>query len=191
MAGGRRPDRPAPSETSFADGFGEELGAAILDCLNRIPRGRPYAMSVRARFNALSKTKAGFAALEAAGLSVSARTILRWQAGTQKPSKRNAAIIDDAYRAHRRRPTPAVIARFRAAVGVVTGMLCVSDDCAVRTVRLDHAAVSADLEPLIAEWRRPDPDPEVIETAYVEGVIEPAFQATPEFPHGPYRYQLE
>ncbi len=50
-----------------------------------------------AQWHALGRVKRGPAAMAAAGLSPSPRTVRRWEAGTQKPSKANRERIARAY----------------------------------------------------------------------------------------------
>jgi hypothetical protein len=51
-----------------------------------------------ARINYLTRSARGAEAMERAGLEVSERTMLRWLAEEQQPSKANQARLDEAYR---------------------------------------------------------------------------------------------
>lgn len=189
-SGGRHHNTPSPSTIAWADGSGDTLGEAILACLDSIPRPRG-AVSPVARFRQLFGTRAGYEALERAWLDVSPRTIQRWIAGEQRPGKANAEKINRAYSIWHRRPSPDIVARVQGAVGVVTGEIKVSDDSAVRTVRLDHSVNTGWLD-FLKEWRRVKPDTARLETIYTEHVAQPNFRdAEPEWPGEHYRFQLE
>ncbi|MFF9632192.1 transcriptional regulator [Streptomyces fradiae] len=56
-----------------------------------------------ARLHYLTRTPRARAAAHDAGLTVTDRTLKAWLAGTRRPTKRNLARIDNAYRAVRRR----------------------------------------------------------------------------------------
>lgn len=55
-----------------------------------------------ARLHYLTRTGHALAAAWAAGLSVTGRTLAAWLDGTRRPSKKNLAVIEDAYRTVRR-----------------------------------------------------------------------------------------
>jgi hypothetical protein len=57
---------------------------------------RPPPKGVAAQVRALQRTKAGRSMWERAGLSVSPRTVARWLAGTQRPSKANRERLEQA-----------------------------------------------------------------------------------------------
>jgi hypothetical protein len=55
-----------------------------------------------ARLNYLTRSAHALDAAQAAGLTVTGRTLRAWQAGTRTPSKKNLAAIEQAYRTVRR-----------------------------------------------------------------------------------------
>jgi hypothetical protein len=179
---------PRPSTGAFAEGQGTTLGAAILACFDDVPRIQP-ARSPRSRVIELTATRRGSAALEAAGLNVSRSTLLRWLADEQSPSPSNAHIIDRAYRDYLRYPTAPIVRRVSGAIGVITGLIKISDDIGLRTIRVDNRA--GDWRPIVREWRRPNPNPDEIELLYIIGVVIPDVRDIIEFPGTNYLYQLE
>jgi hypothetical protein len=56
-----------------------------------------------ARLRYLTASPAGYAAMDAAGVTVTPRTLMGWLAESATPNAANLARIEDAYRAHRRR----------------------------------------------------------------------------------------
>lgn len=184
----RRADLPRPSQGAYAEGRGVTLGAAILACFDDVPRIQP-ARSTRSRLIELTGTRRGAAALDHAGLDISQRTLLRWLADEQSPSPRNASIIDRAYRDYLRYPTAAVIRRVSNSIGVITGLIKISDDVGLRTIRVDNRA--GHWTDIAREWRRPAPDPDEIELLYILHVVIPDIRDNLEFPGSNYLYQLE
>lgn len=77
--------------------------AAALDRAEK-RAGRMKAKGWHAQLRELTRTKAGYAAADGAGLNVSRRTLTRWLAETQAPSKANQDRIAAAYRELARGP---------------------------------------------------------------------------------------
>lgn len=184
----RRADLPKPSLGAFAEGRGATLGEAILACFDDVPRIQP-ARSPRSRLIELTATRRGSAALESAGLDVSRRTLLRWLAEEASPSPANARIIAAAYRSYLRYPAAPVVRRVSTATGVITGIIKISADEGLRTIRVNNAAGS--WTDLTREWRRPNPNPDEIELLYILQVVIPDIRDLVEFPGSNYLYQLE
>src|SRR4051812_12330670 len=88
----------------MASGSGRTLGRALADLFT--PSGRPGAARAtydrqgwQAQFSQLSKTKAGYAAMERAGVSATVRTQRNWLSGTTTASKDVQGRIAAAYAA--------------------------------------------------------------------------------------------
>lgn len=84
----------------MATGSGSTLGAALTALFAQDgPRRTSYdRQGWRAQFSQLSSTRAGYAALERAGLSASTRTQRGWLTGDVEASKANREHIAEAYR---------------------------------------------------------------------------------------------
>ncbi|MDX2854585.1 transcriptional regulator [Streptomyces sp. PA03-3a] len=86
---------------------GKRGGHAISERLDELAGGiKSDASSERgleARLKYLTNSPAGYQAMERAGVSVTARTLIAWLSGDRDPSKANAGRIDAAYRDMRRR----------------------------------------------------------------------------------------
>lgn len=87
----------------MATGRGSSLGAALVDLLQQDALGGPRAsydrIGWRAQFSQLAGTKAGYQAMEAAGLSATIRTQRGWLAGDVAASRENQSRIAQAYQA--------------------------------------------------------------------------------------------
>ncbi|WP_225805299.1 transcriptional regulator [Streptomyces sp. NK15101] len=86
---------------------GKRGGEAISDRLTELAGGiKSSAMSERgleARLNYLTKSPAGYQAMERAGIEVKPRTLIAWLSGDRDPNKANRSRIDAAYADLRRR----------------------------------------------------------------------------------------
>ncbi|OEV03836.1 transcriptional regulator [Streptomyces oceani] len=91
-------------------------GAAVGLGLERMVTGITFppdsARGIAARLRYLTDSPAGYAAMEHAGITVTARTLYAWLAAEQTPSAANRAKLDDAYWTLRRqRVLPALTRR--------------------------------------------------------------------------------
>lgn len=86
---------------------GKPGGEAISDRLTELAGGiKSSADSERgleARLKYLTNSPAGYQAMERAGISVTARTLIAWLSGDRDPNKANRSRIDSAYADLRRR----------------------------------------------------------------------------------------
>lgn len=85
----------------MATGSGNSIGAALLALaasMGGAPRKASYtAKGWHAQISRLTATKAGYAAADAVGLSVSERTLKAWLAQKVEPNAANRALIAQAY----------------------------------------------------------------------------------------------
>lgn len=88
----------------MATGRGRSLGGALADLFSQGGRAGGQRSTYdrkgwRAQFSQLSTTKAGYAAMERAGLSATRETQRNWLSGTTEASKANQGLIAQAYAA--------------------------------------------------------------------------------------------
>lgn len=114
-------------------GSGGTLGEALADLWSS--RGRPggarssyQAKGWHAQFSQLSRTKAGYAAMEQAGLSATVATQRGWLAQTTAPTARNRGLIAQAYAAMQGGFDPS----WRTAEYKITGRVTMGRDSRVR-----------------------------------------------------------
>ena len=99
------PDRTHEFGIFGADGtLGSAAVAAVLDTLAGFfasPVHTKRGLAARLRY--LTTSQAGTQAMLEAGLTARPRTLKAWLAGKQTPTRKNLALIDDAYKTLRRR----------------------------------------------------------------------------------------
>ncbi|MFE7759745.1 transcriptional regulator [Streptomyces sp. NPDC057429] len=81
----------------------DALGLAIEQMVTGIASPVDSERGLAARLNYLTKTDAGYAAMDRAGVHVSPRTLMAWLAEERTPNKANLARLDAAYWDLRRR----------------------------------------------------------------------------------------
>ncbi|MFI6967142.1 transcriptional regulator [Streptomyces sp. NPDC050255] len=82
---------------------GEALGTAIEGMVHGIASPVDSDRGLAARLNYLTKSDAGYEAMDRAGVHVSPRTLMAWLAEERTPNKANLARLDAAYWDLRRR----------------------------------------------------------------------------------------
>ncbi|MCQ1582553.1 transcriptional regulator [Streptomyces parvus] len=82
---------------------GEALGIAIEGMVRGIASPVDSERGLAARLNYLTKSDAGYEAMDRAGVHVSPRTLMAWLAEERTPNKANLARLDAAYWDLRRR----------------------------------------------------------------------------------------
>lgn len=82
---------------------GEALGIALGRMVSGISSPVDSERGLAARLNYLTKSDAGYAAMDRAGIHVAPRTLMAWLAEERTPNKANLARLDAAYWDLRRR----------------------------------------------------------------------------------------
>jgi hypothetical protein len=161
----------------MASGSGRTLGAALVDLF---AGGRAAGVRTtydrvgwRAQFAQLSKTKAGYAAMEAAGLEATIRTQRGWLAGDTVPTAANQAKIREAYRSM----AGGFGRQWSTAQYAIKGRLTQGRDSRVRgergtsPLRLDGRLGRWDR--IEDAWTDGEPDPGEIERLFIQDVVVP------------------
>lgn len=163
----------------MASGRGSTLGAALVDLLGGAPVRRASYDRVgwRAQFSQLASTKAGYAAMEAAGLSATIRTQRAWLSGDAAASRENQGRIAEAYRAM---SAPTIDKRAWSSTPLkVKGRVTQGRDSRIRGQgRYGALVLQYPGDPLtdwtgIAEAYEAGADPDRVEEAFVRDVVEP------------------
>ncbi|MEU0002180.1 transcriptional regulator [Streptomyces microflavus] len=90
---------------------GEALGIAMERMVSGISSPVESERGLAARLNYLTKTDAGYEAMDRAGIHVSPRTLMAWLAEERTPNRANLARLDAAYWDLRRRNVAADLKR--------------------------------------------------------------------------------
>lgn len=100
--------------------FPDVLLAAVLDELGGTYRKSYTATGWHAQISKLTSSPRGYQAAEAAGLSVTAKTLRAWLAEEVEPTAKNRALIADAYDRMRGRWNPSIERKTFEITGDVT-----------------------------------------------------------------------
>lgn len=154
-------------------GSGRSLGAALVDLFKTGGHARSTydRVSWRAQFSQMSRTKAGYAAMEAAGLSASIETQRKWLAGGETTAA-NRTKIHEAYR----QLATGFDRGWSRAQYAITGRVTQGNDSRERG-RGRNAPLR--LDGTIGRWNRIEDawaegaDPDEIERLFVEDVVVP------------------
>lgn len=160
-------------------GRGGSLGEAILDAIataagtDRHGEYRSYtATGWHAQLSKLTSSPRGYQAAEAEGLSATARTLRAWLAETQTPTADNQRRIAAAYqRMAGRWPAAALDGK----TVLISGRVKIGYDDRDRgngraAFEVNSAAGSWDS--IRDLWREGEPDPDDVEDAFVEDILE-------------------
>jgi len=160
----------------MATGSGRTLGRALVDLFAH--GGKPGGarstydrVGWQAQFSQLSKTKAGYAAMEAAGLSATIRTQRAWLTGDATASPINRGRIAEAYKSMQ----GGFDSRLQTAVLKISGRVTQGQDSRERG-RGRSAPLRVDgnngrWDRIEAIWNA-GADPDDIETQYIEDVVD-------------------
>jgi hypothetical protein len=156
-------------------GNGGSLGEALVDLWSA--GGRPGgARSTynrtgwHAQFSQLSRTKAGYAAMERAGLSATIETQRHWLSGSVTPTNRNQGLIEQAYQSMRGGFDP----KWKTADHKISGRVTMGRDRRDRGTAGSSAFL---VEGRDGRWDRIErawdagADPDEIEDLFIEDVI--------------------
>lgn len=158
-------------------GSGRSFGAAVIDCARNAGQIRhSRAVHWHAKLRLLTKSAPGYAAMRAAGIDVTARTLVTWLSwggdGDPEPSKANKARIDKAWGIY------GVGFAISRGTGAITGLVQFGYDDLRERGRPPYAPLKirhwvgtwANLGPELAKT---SPDPVLVEALYISDVIIP------------------
>jgi hypothetical protein len=152
----------------IGSGSGRTAGEAIVAAAKDLGTRKGQARGWHARLRLLTRTGPGYAALRAAGLDVTARTLVAWLAEDREPSKANQAKIGKGWGLYQ-------VGRFAGGQGSISGEVRFGHDLRDRgngvhaPFRVNHRR--GDYQRLGPELSKTNPNPALVEMLYIVDVI--------------------
>lgn len=160
----------------MASGSGRTLGRALADLFAHSgkPGGRRSTYDRtgwQAQFSQMSKTKAGYAAMETAGLSATTRTQRAWLSGDATASQANRSLIAEAYKTMQ----GGLDSRLQTAIYKISGRVTQGQDSRERGM---GRSAPLRVDGNNGRWDRIEDiwnagaDPDDLETQFIEDVVD-------------------